>query len=176
MKRVRTHLRLHAERGRDGPKYFSKTTGRFCWPDAYGGYNGVWWLATRSRARGAGRRAQKMVEARKRLRDRAGGVRVGAPLYAVEHRGRTCLRLRGWNCASRDGAAVGRPEERRSRLETGTVAKSNPMAEALNYVLGQWGRTERVFCSDGAVPIDNNVSEREMKRGMLNRKNSAVRG
>ena len=29
-----------------------------------------------------------------------------------------------------------------------------------------------MFCSDGAVPIDNNVSEREMKRVVLNRKNS----
>jgi hypothetical protein len=33
-----------------------------------------------------------------------------------------------------------------------------------------------VFCSDGAVPIDNNVSEREMKRVMLNRKNSLFVG
>jgi len=33
-----------------------------------------------------------------------------------------------------------------------------------------------VFCSDGAVPIDNNVSEREMKRVVLNRKNSLFVG
>jgi hypothetical protein len=31
------------------------------------------------------------------------------------------------------------------------------MAEAVNYVLGQWEELN-VFCSDGAVPIDNNVS------------------
>jgi len=31
-----------------------------------------------------------------------------------------------------------------------------------------------VFCSDGAVPIDNNVSEREMKRVVLNRKNGSL--
>jgi transposase len=29
-----------------------------------------------------------------------------------------------------------------------------------------------LFCKDGTVPIDNNVSERDMKRGVLNRKNS----
>jgi hypothetical protein len=39
----------------------------------------------------------------------------------------------------------------------------HPMAEAVNYALGQWQELN-VFCSDGAVPIDNNVSEREMKR------------
>lgn len=36
------------------------------------------------------------------------------------------------------------------------------MAEAVNYVLGQWSELT-VFCSDGAVPLDNNVSEREWK-------------
>jgi hypothetical protein len=43
----------------------------------------------------------------------------------------------------------------------------HPMAEAVNYALGQWEELN-VFCSDGAVPIDNNVSEREMKRVVLN--------
>jgi hypothetical protein len=45
----------------------------------------------------------------------------------------------------------------------------HPMTEAVNYALGQWQELN-VFCSDGAVPIDNNVSEREMKRVVLNRK------
>ena len=49
------------------------------------------------------------------------------------------------------------------------------MAEAINYALGQWNELN-VFCSDGAVPIDNNVSEREMKRVVLNRKNSLFVG
>ena len=45
----------------------------------------------------------------------------------------------------------------------------NPMAEAVNYTLGQW-TVLNVFCTYGAVPIDNNVSEVEMKRVVLNRK------
>ncbi len=51
----------------------------------------------------------------------------------------------------------------------------HPMAEAVNYALGQWEELN-VFCSDGAVPIDNNGSEREMKRVVLNRKNSLFVG
>ena len=51
----------------------------------------------------------------------------------------------------------------------------HPMAEAVNYTLGQWSELN-VFCSDGAVPIDNNISEREMKRVVLNRKNSLFVG
>jgi Transposase IS66 family len=48
---------------------------------------------------------------------------------------------------------------------------THPMAEAVNYAMGQWAELN-AFCSDGAVPIDNNISEREMKRVVLNRKNS----
>jgi len=32
----------------------------------------------------------------------------------------------------------------------------HPMAEAVNYTLGQWTELN-VFCSDGAVPVDNNL-------------------
>jgi transposase len=49
------------------------------------------------------------------------------------------------------------------------------MAEAVNYALSQWTELN-VFCSDGAVAIDSNVSEREMKRVVLNRKNSLFVG
>jgi transposase len=51
----------------------------------------------------------------------------------------------------------------------------HPMVEAVNYALAQWAELS-VFCSDGEVPIDNNVSEREMKRVVLNRKNSLFVG
>src|SRR5258705_10115994 len=51
----------------------------------------------------------------------------------------------------------------------------HPMADAVNYTLNHWAELN-IFCSDGAVPIDNNVSEREMKRVVLNRKNSLFVG
>src|SRR2546426_8492210 len=38
----------------------------------------------------------------------------------------------------------------------------HPMADAVNYILNHWTELN-VFCSDGAVPIDNNASEREMR-------------
>jgi hypothetical protein len=49
------------------------------------------------------------------------------------------------------------------------------MAEAVNYCLNQWNELN-VFTADGAVPIDNNVSERDVKRIVLNRKNSLFVG
>jgi transposase len=54
-------------------------------------------------------------------------------------------------------------------------AKDHPMADAVNYTLSQWDALT-VFTTDGAVPIDNNVSEREMKRIVLHRKNSLFVG
>jgi hypothetical protein len=49
------------------------------------------------------------------------------------------------------------------------------LAEAIKYALGHWDELN-VFLADGAVAIDNNVSEREMKRVVLNRKNSLFVG
>jgi hypothetical protein len=49
------------------------------------------------------------------------------------------------------------------------------MAEAVNYTLSQW-EALNVFLTDGTVAIDNNVSEREMKRVVPNRKNSLLVG
>jgi hypothetical protein len=37
--------------------------------------------------------------------------------------------------------------------------RKHPMAEAVHYDLGQWTELN-VFSIDGAVPIDNNVSEK----------------
>jgi transposase len=51
----------------------------------------------------------------------------------------------------------------------------HPMAEAIQYALAQWSELT-VFATDGAIPIDNNVSEREMKRIVLHRKNSLFVG
>jgi hypothetical protein len=49
------------------------------------------------------------------------------------------------------------------------------MAQAAAYTLNQWTELT-VFAGDGSVPIDNNVGEREMKRIVLNRKNSLFVG
>ena len=55
------------------------------------------------------------------------------------------------------------------------MTDDHSLADAINYALSQWQELN-VFCSDGAVAIDNNASEREMKRVVLNRKNSLFVG
>ena len=56
-----------------------------------------------------------------------------------------------------------------------TLIPKHPMALAIGYALNQW-KELNAFATDGAIPIDNNVSEREMKRIVLNRKNSLFVG
>ena len=56
-----------------------------------------------------------------------------------------------------------------------TLLPKHPVRQAVDYTLNQWAELS-VFASDGSVPIDNNASEREMKRVVLNRKNSLFVG
>jgi hypothetical protein len=49
------------------------------------------------------------------------------------------------------------------------------MADAVNYALKQWPAMT-TFLKDAVVPLDNNASEREMNRVVINRKNSLFAG
>jgi transposase len=163
-------------RGRDGPKYFLRDYREVLLADAYGGYNGVVAGNQITRAGCWCHARRKLVEAEKVAPEIAQqAVALIGTLFAVERK-----------------ANEGSDEERLALLQAQSVPvlanlrekllewkqqllPKHPMAEAVNYTLSQWAELN-VFCSDGAVPIDNNVSEREMKRVVLNRKNSLFVG
>jgi transposase len=50
------------------------------------------------------------------------------------------------------------------------VLPKSPIGKAIAYTLGQWKDLER-FTSDGAIPIDNNALEREMRTIAVGRRN-----
>jgi hypothetical protein len=156
------------DRGRDGPSRFLKDYRQVLLADGYAGYNGVVVGNAITRAGCWAHARRKFVEAEKSAPEIAKEAveRVRA-LYAVERQGK--------------GASV---EERLRLLDKlhekllvwkQQLLPKHPMAEAINYALGQWQELN-VFCADGAISIDNNVSEREMKRVVLNRKNSLFVG
>ena len=163
-------------RGRDGPKYFLKDYRQVLLADAYGGYNGVVAGNEITRAGCWAHARRKIVEAEKAAPEIAReAVELVRALYAVEHRGKRPVR----GCAAgtapgRLGAGVGWPEGEAPRLETAVTAEASHGGGG-ELCAEPVGRAD-VFCSDGAVPIDNNVSEREMKRVVLNRKNSLFVG
>jgi len=163
-------------RGRDGPKYFLKDYRQVLLADAYGGYNGVVAGNQITRAGCWAHMKRKVIDAEKAAPEiaREAVERVRA-LYAVERQGKDAsveerLKLRRQQSAP----LLAQLRERLLAWKEQLLPK-HPMAEAVNYALSQWVELN-VFCSDGAVSIDNNISEREMKRVVLNRKNSLFVG
>jgi transposase len=163
-------------RGRDGPKYFLRDYQQVLLADAYGGYNGVVVgnQITRAGCWSHGRR--RFIDAEKVAPEiaREAVDFIGA-LFRVERQAKDFsvperLALR----QAQSAPVLVKLREKLLEWKEQLLPK-HPMAEAVNYALSQWAELN-VFCSDGAVPIDNNVSEREMKRVVLNRKNSLFVG
>jgi transposase len=163
-------------RGRDGPKYFLKDYGQVLLADAYGGYNGVVAGNEITRAGCWAHLRRKVIEAEKAAPEIAReAIELVRALYVVEKQARDLSVMARLELRQEESAPV-LAQLRKKLLEwKEQLLPKHPMAEAVNYALGQWTELN-VFCLDGAVAIDNNVSEREMKRVVLNRKNSLFVG
>jgi transposase len=164
------------DRGRDGPLRFLKDYNQVLVADAYGGYNGVVAGNQITRAGCWAHLRRKFIDAEKTApaMAREAVARVRA-LYVIERQGQTATVAE--RLALRQEKSLPLLTEFRERLLVWKeqLLPRHPMAEAIHYALAQWNELN-VFCRDGAVPIDNNVSEREMKRIILNRKNSLFVG
>ena len=163
-------------RGRDGPKYFLKDYHQFLLADAYGGYNGVVAGNEITRAGCWAHLRRKVIESEKAAPEIAReAIELVRALYAVEKQARELSAMARLELRQEESAPVLAKLRKRLLEWKEQLLPKHPMAEAVNYALGQWTELN-VFCSDGAVAIDNNVSEREMKRVVLNRKNSLFVG
>ena len=164
------------DRGRDGPKRFLKDYKQVLLADGYAGYNGVVVGNAITRAGCWAHMKRKIIDAEKSAPEIAReAVEQVRALYAVERQSKDVsiaerLRLR----CDQSVPLLAQFHDRLLQWKQQLLPK-HPMAEAINYALGQWQELN-VFSADGAVPIDNNVSEREMKRIVLNRKNSLFVG
>jgi hypothetical protein len=96
-------------------------------------------------------------------------------LYAVEHQAKGLTAEERLKLRQAQSAPLLTELHERLFIWKEQLLPKHPMAEAIGYALGQW-RELNVFSTDGAVLIDNNVSEREMKRAVLNRENSLFVG
>ena len=163
-------------RGRDGPKYFLRDYPQVLLADGYGGYDGVVAGNAITRAGCWSHARRKIVDAEKVAPEIAReAVELIGALFRVERKAKDFSvdqRL-----ALRQAESAPLLAQLRNKLLgwKEQLLPKHPMAEAVNYALNQWAELT-VFCSDGAVPMDNNVSEREMKRIILNRKNSLFVG
>jgi transposase len=163
-------------RSRDGPATFLAGYKQTLLADAYGGYDGVVVGNDITRAGCWAHARRKFVDAEKtHPAIAAEAVGIIRQFYAVEQQAKSLshqerLGLR----ESRSQPILAKLRDRLWAWKDQLLPK-HPMAEAVNYTLNQW-KELNVFTMDGAVPIDNNASEREMKRICLNRKNSLFVG
>jgi transposase len=163
-------------RGRDGPKYFLKDYNQVLLADAYGGYNGVVAGNEITRAGCWAHLRRKVIEAEKAAPEIAReAIEMVRALYAVEKQAGVASIEERLKLRQERSVPVLADLRQRLLVWKEQLLPKHPMAEAINYALSQWTELN-VFCSDGAVAIDNNVSEREMKRVVLNRKNSLFVG
>ena len=165
-------------RGREGPKEFLKDYTEVLLADAYGGYNGVVAGNAITRAGCWSHARRKFVEAEKTAPEIAReAVDLIGRVFAVEKQAKNMSVAERLALRQTQSVPVPVLAELRQKLLVWKerLLPKHPMAEAVNYTLGQWEELT-VFTRDGAVPIDNNVSEREMKRVVLNRKNSLFVG
>ncbi len=163
-------------RSRDGPQEFLQDYHGVLLADAYGAYNGVVAGNALTRAGCWSHARRKVIEAESTAPEIARQVvAVLRALFALEQQAKDFSVAERWRLRQAQSVPLlaGLRQMLLARKEQ--LLPKHPMAEAINYILGQWNELT-VFCADGSVPIDNNVSEREMKRVVLTRKNSLFVG
>jgi transposase len=164
------------DRGREGPKQFLKQYTEVLLADAYGGYNGVVAGNAITRAGCWAHARRKFVDAEKTAPEIAReAVQLIGVLFAVEKQAKEISLAERLVLRQVQSQPVLAQLREKLLVWKEQLLPKHPMAEAVNYVLSQWAELN-VFCSDGTVPLDNNASEREMKRVVLNRKNSLFVG
>ena len=166
---------FHESRERDGPSKFLGDYRGWVTVDAYGVQDGVYLGATdRIAAACCHAHARRKFEAAK-SNDPKRAARALAyyrQLYDVEDRGRELspedrLQLR---------RAESLPilEEFKQWLDAqvcnGQLLPKSAIAGAIRYTLNQWGSLLS-FTEDGCLPIDNNDTERDLRRLTIGRKN-----
>jgi transposase len=101
---------------------------------------------------------RKYVEAEKTAPEIAReAVALISALYAVEKQAKDVSVAERRELRQAQSTPVLAELRRKLLLWKEQLIPKHPMADAVNYTLNQWAQLN-VFCSDGAVPIDNNVS------------------
>jgi transposase len=163
-------------RSRDGPAKFLKDYKETLLADAYGGYDGVVVASGITRAGCWAHARRKFVDAEK-THPQIATEAVGwiKRLYAIERQASSLENADRLHLRQSQSMPILSALRDRLFAWKDQLLPKHPMSEAVGYALNQWAELN-VFAGNGAVPIDNNISEREMKRIVLNRKNSLFVG
>lgn len=166
---------FHDSRKRDGPAAFLKDFKGHAVVDAYGVNDGVYL--------GSGGRIQASccnAHARRKFVDAKSNDPVAAAQALAMYQGLYDIedRARDWSDAKRLKLRQSESQPIMKKLHGWLLdQRSNPrvlpkssLGKAVRYALNQWQELS-VFLSDGSIPIDNNDTERELRRLTIGRKN-----
>jgi len=92
-------------------------------------------------------------------------------LYAVEYRGADMTSAERLALRQREAVPIwNRMQAWLSSQEVGQVLPKSSMGQAIGYLRNQWSAL-RLYLTDGAIPFDNNISERVIRPLTIGRKN-----
>jgi hypothetical protein len=158
-------------RSRDGPAKWLADYEGYLQADAYGGYDGIYHAQNVTEVACWAHARRKFYDAQDSDPKRAAQMlALIGQLYAVE---------RGANDLADDARLALRQERSVPTLaqievwldaEGQVVSPRSPLAKAIAYARNQWPALN-VYVTQGFLAIDNNASERAMKRVALGRKN-----
>lgn len=167
-------------RGRDGPAQFlGRFSGRFkgvLQADAYGGYDGICVEKSITQAGCWAHARRKFVDCQSLEPTITGeALMLIGRLFDVEQQGKALSCEKRLDLRRQQSVPVLDALHEKLLAWRDRLLPKHPVAQAIGYALNQW-EPLRVFADDGAVALDNNLAEREMKRQALNRKNSLFVG
>lgn len=165
-------------RARDGPAKFLRDFNGVLQADAYGGYDGICVEKSITQAGCWAHARRKLVDCQSLdPAITAEAITLIGKLFAVEEQAKAKGLSHADRLAMRRQHSVPVLDVLHPRLLSwrDRLLPKHPVAQAIGYTLNQW-QPLTVFVTDGAVALDNNVAEREMKRQALNRKASLFVG
>jgi len=163
-------------RSRDGPALFLADYNQVLLADAYGGYDGICLQKAMVKAGCWAHARRKFVDVQDLGPALAAEVlALMGKLFAIEAQARALSAADRLSTRREQSAPVVEQLYARLLEHKQQLLPKHPLAGAIGYVLNQW-KPLTAFLSDGAIPLDNNVSEREMKRVALLRKNALFAG
>jgi len=161
-------------RKRDGPAKFLDGYSGYLQADAYGGYDGIYASGAVTEVACFAHCRRYWWESRSTDPHRAHeALSYIGRLYALEEQFREAKLVGDALCAARQQHAVPILDAFEQWLDDSQqlrVLPKSPIGKAHTYTRNQWQALRR-YCEDGALSIDNNVSERTVKIVAIGRKN-----
>jgi transposase len=158
-------------RKRDGPLKFLADYQGYLQADAFAGYDGIYAAGSVKQVLCWAHARRKFFEAKEtRPREAHEALAWIARLYEIEREAKNASYEE--RRALRQARASPLLAEFREWLLslTGRVLPKSPIGQAVHYVLPRWEGFVR-YCEDGALAIDNNLSERTLRPCAIGRKN-----